>query len=76
VKGTILVMRGHNLMLIRWTALILQRVYWDIAWRSILVRNLALLVPQLWSEGVTEIFVDGSFVEDKLRPGDIRLVAE
>lgn len=45
--------------------------HWDTAWRSTLVRNLALLVPQLWSEGVTEIFVDGSFVEDKLRPGDI-----
>jgi hypothetical protein len=28
-------------------------------------------VTQLWEEGVTEIFLDGSFVEDKAHPHDI-----
>ena len=44
---------------------------WDVAWRSNLVKNLELLVNQLWAVGITEIFVDGSFVEDKNKPGDI-----
>ncbi len=30
-----------------------------------------ILVDQLWSVGVTEVFVDGSFVEDKDHPNDI-----
>ena len=44
---------------------------WDGAWRAKLVENLAVLVEQLWRVGITEIFVDGSFVEDKDHPGDI-----
>ena len=44
---------------------------WDTAWRRKLVENLAILVRQLWQVGVTEIFVDGSFVEDKDHPNDI-----
>lgn len=44
---------------------------WDAAWRARLVENLAVLIHQLWSVGVTEIFVDGSFVEDKDHPNDI-----
>jgi hypothetical protein len=44
---------------------------WDSAWRKQLVSNLAVLVQQLWQVGITEIFVDGSFVEDKERPNDI-----
>ncbi len=44
---------------------------WDAAWRRQLVDNLAVLVQQLWTVGVEEIFVDGSFVEDKAHPGDI-----
>lgn len=44
---------------------------WDHEWRLLLVNNLALLVEQLWQVDVTEIFVDGSFVEDKLHPNDI-----
>jgi hypothetical protein len=44
---------------------------WDVAWRRQLVHNLAHLVDQLWRVGVDEIFVDGSFVEDKPHPEDI-----
>lgn len=29
------------------------------------------MVRQLWQVGVTEIFIDGSFVEDKAHPNDI-----
>ena len=44
---------------------------WDQQWRTQLVENLAVLVQQLWQVGVERIFIDGSFVEDKPRPGDI-----
>ena len=44
---------------------------WDAEWRAKLVENLRVLVVQLWEVGVTEIFVNGSFVEDKEHPGDI-----
>jgi len=44
---------------------------WDEAWRARLVENLSVMVRQLWQVGVTEIFVDGSFVEDKDHPNDI-----
>ncbi len=44
---------------------------WDAEWRSKLVENLRVLVAQLWEVGIEEIFVDGSFVEDKEHPGDI-----
>lgn len=44
---------------------------WDAAWRAELVENLAVLVGQLWQAGIDRIFIDGSFVEDKPRPGDI-----
>jgi hypothetical protein len=44
---------------------------WDVAWRLNLVGNLQVLVEQLWSVGVTEIFVDGSFAEHKDHPNDI-----
>jgi hypothetical protein len=42
-----------------------------VAWRGTLVKNLGVLVHQLWRTGITEIFVDGSFVEDKDHPNDI-----
>lgn len=45
--------------------------HWDSEWRSELVANLGVLVRQLWQVGVTEIFVDGSFAEDKEHPNDI-----
>ena len=44
---------------------------WDTVWRGQLVNNLEILANQLWQAGVSEIFVDGSFVEDKDHPGDI-----
>ena len=44
---------------------------WDGQWRARLVENLSILVRQLWQVGIREIFVNGSFVEDKDRPNDI-----
>jgi hypothetical protein len=44
---------------------------WDPAWRRHLVDNLEVLVKQLWQVGVTDIFIDGSFAEDKDHPNDI-----
>lgn len=44
---------------------------WDQSWRAQLVDNLGVLVAQLWQVGLTDIFVDGSFVEDKEHPNDI-----
>lgn len=44
---------------------------WDSGWRESLVENLEALVRQLWTVGITEIFIDGSFVEDKAHPNDI-----
>jgi hypothetical protein len=45
--------------------------HWDTDRRRMLVDNLEILVRQLWRVGITEIFVDGSFVEDKDHPNDI-----
>ena len=44
---------------------------WDTSWRRWLVEQLEVLMNQLWSVGIVEVFVDGSFVECKNRPGDI-----
>jgi hypothetical protein len=44
---------------------------WDSKWRSNLVDHLEMVVGELWQVGVTEIFIDGSFVEDKDHPHDI-----
>lgn len=44
---------------------------WDIVWREHLLSNLEILAKQLWSIGIEEIFVNGSFVENKDRPNDI-----
>ena len=44
---------------------------WDKPWRGYLVDQLEIMVNQLWSVGVTEIFIDGSFVENKAHPSDI-----
>jgi hypothetical protein len=44
---------------------------WDAGWRRELVDALEILVAQLWRVGVSEIFVDGSFVEEKDHPNDI-----
>lgn len=47
------------------------RLLWDSTWRNWLVDNLEILANQLWTVGITDIFVDGSFVEDKFHPNDI-----
>ena len=44
---------------------------WDSDWRLTLVENLAVMASQLWQIGIEEIFVDGSFAEDKVHPNDI-----
>ena len=44
---------------------------WDAEWRSVLVDNLEVMVSQLWAVGIANIFIDGSFVEDKDHPNDI-----
>lgn len=44
---------------------------WDQQWRLRLVDNLAVMCHQLWQVGIQEIFVNGSFVEDKDHPNDI-----
>jgi hypothetical protein len=44
---------------------------WDSGWRMKLVGNLEVMVGQLRHVGITQIFVDGSFVEDKDHPNDI-----
>jgi hypothetical protein len=44
---------------------------WDAPWREALVNNLEVLTQQLWAVGITEIYADGSFAEDKDHPNDI-----
>lgn len=48
-----------------------ERPDWDAQWRSMLVNMAEVLVEQLWAEGVSEVYLDGSFVEDKAHPHDI-----
>lgn len=45
--------------------------HWDLNWRLELVNGCEILVRQLWAVGISAIFLDGSFVEDKAHPGDI-----
>ena len=44
---------------------------WDSKWREYFVSNLEILAEQLWQVGLTEIFNNGSFVENKDHPNDI-----
>ena len=44
---------------------------WDISRRRWLLNNLEILVRQLWAAGIERIYVNGSFVTDKDKPGDI-----
>src|SRR5690554_5832515 len=44
---------------------------WDAPWRAFLVDQAEILIQQLWSIGITEIYLDGSFVEAKPHPNDI-----
>lgn len=46
-------------------------VTWDADWRGKLVDNLEIMTRQLWRVGITEVFADGSFAEDKDHPNDI-----
>lgn len=43
----------------------------DGPWRKHLIEQAELMVNQLWRVGITEIFLDGSFVEAKEHPNDI-----
>jgi len=44
---------------------------WDAKWRLFLVDQLEVMVQQLWTVGIDQIFIDGSFVEEKAHPNDI-----
>ena len=44
---------------------------WSVKIRAQLVRNLRILVNQLWRVGIENIFIDGSFVENRAKPHDI-----
>lgn len=44
---------------------------WDVKWRLFLVDNLEALIQQLWDVGIDQIYIDGSFVEEKAHPNDI-----
>lgn len=44
---------------------------WDHSWRLYLVNQCEIMVRQLWEIGISGIFLDGSFVEDKAHPNDI-----
>lgn len=44
---------------------------WDSDWRGRLLDNASVLIRQLWRVGVTDIYLDGSFVEEKDHPNDI-----
>lgn len=44
---------------------------WDKQWRNTLVNNLEVMAKQLWKVGIENIYVNGSFVENKDHPNDI-----
>ncbi|MDQ7839145.1 MAG: hypothetical protein RDU59_11845 [Thermodesulfobacteriota bacterium] len=46
-------------------------VSWDREWRLFLVDNLEVLAGHLWSVGITDLYINGSFVENKAHPNDI-----
>ena len=43
----------------------------DSAWRTYLIGQAEILVKQLWQIGISNIFLNGSFVEAKAHPNDI-----
>ena len=53
-----------------------HRRNWDKAKRGKLVRNLEVLVRQLWDAGIQNVYVDGSFVQQTDRPADIDVYFE
>jgi hypothetical protein len=48
-----------------------QAPNWDTGWRLHLLEQCEIMVKQLWAIGITEIYLDGSFVEEKAHPSDI-----
>lgn len=44
---------------------------WDEDWRAHLVDQAEVLVRQLWEAGIDEVYLDGSFAEDKPHSNDI-----
>lgn len=44
---------------------------WDNEWRLYLVNQCEQMVQQLWQVGIDEVFLDGSFAEEKDHPNDI-----
>lgn len=48
-----------------------QREHWDESWRKELLNSFHHLASELWQVGIEEIFLDGSFVEEKDHPNDI-----
>ena len=44
---------------------------WDVDWRLHLVHLAEILADQLFQAGITEVFLDGSIVEQKAHPNDI-----
>lgn len=49
----------------------LNSTSWDKKWRALLVDNLEKMTNQLRTFGISNIFIDGSFVERKDHPNDI-----
>lgn len=60
---------------LRSSALVLGPVdhspHWDTEWRRTLVDNFEILTRQLWKCGISRVYVDGSFAEEKDHPNDI-----
>ena len=48
-----------------------DRTDWDSQRRLTLLGNFQILTEQLWDVGVDEVYIAGSFVEEKDRPNDI-----
>lgn len=48
-----------------------DQTVWNEEWRLHLVSQLEIMVRQLWSVGISEIYINGSFVENKAHPNDI-----
>ncbi|MBX3406685.1 MAG: hypothetical protein KF869_07970 [Phycisphaeraceae bacterium] len=48
-----------------------DHMVWNAAWRQRLAANLSVMVRQLWAVGIEDIYIDGSFAEDKDHPNDI-----
>ena len=44
---------------------------WDSAWRGQLADNLEVLAAPLWNIGIENLWIAGSFVENKAHPSDV-----